>query len=248
MTEYLTKVSGELPVKAESLNKSKVEDLTKGTVQDLKNFDSKNIGEYKLIQNNLEKYPKGYIYINSDKDWQQLSEGSITFNIFDEPGDNVFKLLKELIVLNLIKTHFIIIKLEAASKNNYVYFYLNSTPEIIDERNGIVQFKITKSDFIGSEGSPNLKDKYNLSYTLKDPANQKNIIKLPLLIPTKVTIPKDAGEFITDKQRDLANIKPMKTEVKPVDPCDFGEIIKHQNLILFAIALLVIYYFSINKL
>jgi hypothetical protein len=171
MTEYLTKVSSELPVKAE--------DLTKGTVQDLKNFDSKNIGEYKLIQNNLEKYPKGYIYINSDKDWKQLSEGSITFNIFDEPGDNVYKLLKELIVLNLIKTHFIIIKLEAVLKDNYVYFYLNSTPEIIDERNGIVQFKITKSDFIGSEGSPNLKDKYNLSYTLKDPANQKNIIKLP---------------------------------------------------------------------
>lgn len=240
MTEYLTKVSSELPVKAE--------DLTKGTVQDLKNFDSKKIGEYKLIQNNLEKYPKGYIYINSEQDWKQLSEGNVSFNIFDEPGDNIFKLLKELIVLNISKTNFIIIKLEATAKNNYVYFYLNSTPEIIDERNGIVQFKITKTDFIGSEGSPNLKDKYNLSYTLKDPANQKNIIELPLLIPGKVSIPKDAAQFVTDKERDLANRKPMKTEVKPIDPCDFGEIIKHQNLILFGIALLVIYYFSINKL
>ena len=111
------------------------------------------------------------------------------------------------------------------------YFYLNNTPVIIDETNGIVQFKITKSDFIASEGSPNIKEKYNLSYTLKDPSNQKNIIELPLLIPTKVTIPKDAAEFVTDKERDLLNKKPMKTKVKSIDPCDFGEIIKHQNLV-----------------
>jgi len=234
MSKHLTKV-------VENLTKG-VEDLTKGTIQDLKNFDSKNIGKYKLLQNNLEKYPKGYIYINSEQDWKQLSEGNFIFNIFDDSGDNIFKLLKELIVLNLTKTDFIIIKLESSSKKNYVYFYLNSTPGIMDELNGIVQFKIIKSAFIGSEGFPDIKDTYNLSYILKDPSNQKNIIKLPLLIPNKVTIPKDAALFITDKLRDIKQIKPKKI-IKPVDPCDIGEIIKHQNLILFAIAVLVIFIF-----
>jgi hypothetical protein len=239
MTEYLKKVK----VEVEELINNKVQDLTKGTVQDLKNFDSKNIGKYKLLQNNLEKYPKGYVYINSEKDWTQLSEGNLTFNIFDNTGYNIFKLLKEQLVLNLTKTNFIIIKLENNSKRNYAYFYLNNAPNVIDEKNGIVQFKITKTDFIGSEGSPDLNDTYSLSYMLKDPSNEKIITQLPLLAPSKITIPKNAAQFISDKEKDLLNTKPIQTTIKPVDACDFGEIIKHQNLIVFAIAVLVILFF-----
>ena len=246
MSEDLSKVSGKLPTKVKDLPIEKIIDLTKGTIQDLKNFDSKNIGKYKLSQNNLEKYPKGYIYINAEQNWEQLSESNFMFNIFDDTGDNIFKLLKEQIVLNLSKINFIIIKLESSSKKNYVYFYLNSTPEILDQRNGIVQFKITKSDFIGSDGIPDLNDTYSISYMLKDPANEKNIDKLPLLVPTKVVIPKNAGLFIPDKLREVKNTAIMKTVIKPVDPCDFGEIIKHQNLILFAIAILVILFFILN--
>ena len=231
MSKYLAKVS------------SQVQDLTRGSMEDLKQFYSKKIGEYKLLQNNLEKYPKGYIYINSEEDWNQLSEGNFTFNIFDNTGYNIYKLLKEQIVLYLSKTHFIIIKLESSSKKNYVYFYLNSNPEIIDEQNGIIQFKIVKSDFIGSQGSPNLNDIYNLSYMLKDPSNEKSIVELPLLVTSKLSIPKNGAQFITDKQKDLQNTKPIQTETKIPDPCDFGEIIKHQNIILFIISLLVILFF-----
>jgi len=246
MSEDLSKVLGKLATKITDLPIVKVQDLTKGNIQDLKNFDSKKIGKYKLSQNNLKKYPKGYIYINPDQDWEQLLEGNFMLNIFDDGGDNIFKLLKELIVLNLTKTNFIIIKLENSSKKNYVYFYLNSTPEIVDQQYGIIQFKITKSDFVGSEGVPNLNDTYSISYMLKDPANEKNIDKLPLLVPSKVTVPKNASQFITDKIRDVKNTTPIKTEMKPIDACDFGEIIKHQNLILFAIAILVILFFILN--
>ena len=71
MSEDLSKVSGKLPTKVKDLPIEKIIDLTKGTIQDLKNFDSKNIGKYRLSQNNLEKYPKGYIYINAEQNWEQ---------------------------------------------------------------------------------------------------------------------------------------------------------------------------------
>ena len=77
-------------------------DLTKGSIEDLKNFTSKNIGKFKL-QNNLEKTTRGNIYIDTSKDWSQFSEGYLRLNIIDLFDNNVLNIIKEQMVASLTK-------------------------------------------------------------------------------------------------------------------------------------------------
>ena len=218
-------------------------DLTKGSIEDLKNFNSKNIGKFKL-QNNLEKNTKGNIYIDTSKDWSQFSEGYLRLNILDLFDNNVLNIIKEQMIASLTKINYIIIKLEDSIDHNGVYFYLNKLPVVIDDDNRIIEFLITKTDYIGSIGIPNINNIYDISFILKDPSNEKNISILPLLVPKKVTAPPNGSLINPDKISIEENIiKNTNINIsETIDYCNFNDIL-NQAVISFIIIILILLIF-----
>ena len=162
--------------------------LANGSIKDLKNMTSVLIGKFNLLQNNLEKLQnKGNIYIDTNYNWEQLKQGYIYFNTLDKNNNNVVSVLNNLIVENIYKTNFIILKIESTDADNFVYFYLNSTLNIINNKNKVVEFLVVSPDFIDYQGKPNIKDNYKMSYIIKDPSFQLNLEKLPLLSDIKTS-------------------------------------------------------------
>lgn len=218
--------------------------LADGTIDDLNNIESNSIGHFKLLQNNLEKLQKGGMYIDTNQNWLQLCQGKISFNTFDLDSNNVVNPLNALISENIYKMNVVIVKIKGIDNGDIAYFYVNSP---LVDNNGIVNFLIVKSDFIGHKGQPKNGGIYNMSYIYKNPANQKNIKKLPLLSESLLRVPPNGEIFNTIKPKNVLLSTENNTKVvfvpKDVINTHFCPVIKHDRTIIMFITFLTILYF-----
>jgi len=144
------------------------------TIKELHNFKSTVLGRFTLYDT-CNKNNKGGIYLVDNNGWGELKNGYFEFNVLDENYLNSFSILKNILVENFLKTNYIIIKL--ANSSSSVYFTINRQPSIVDDKNGIVSFYITKDDIIKSEGVPVFNDKYTMSYILNDSSKEETLNK-----------------------------------------------------------------------
>jgi hypothetical protein len=218
--------------------------LADGTIDDLNNIESTSIGHFKLLQNNLEKSQKGGMYIDTNQNWLQLCQGNISFNTFDLYKNNVVHPLNALISENIYKMNVVIVKIKGIDNGDIAYFYINSP---LVDNNGIVNFLIVKSDFIGYRGQPKIGAIYNMSYIYKNPANQKNIKKLPLLSEPLLRVPPNGEIFNTIKPKNvvLSTENDIELVFVPKDLLNthFCPVIKHDRTIIMFITFLTILYF-----
>jgi len=144
------------------------------TIKELHNFKSTVLGRFTLYDT-YNKNNRGGIYLVDNNGWDELKNGYFEFNVLDENYLNSFSILKNILVENFLKTNYIIIKL--ANSSSSVYFTINRQPSIVDDKNGIVSFYITKDDIIKSEGVPIFNDKYTMSYILNDSSKEETLNK-----------------------------------------------------------------------
>jgi len=209
--------------------------LATGSIEDLKNMNATLIGKYNLLENNIEKLSlKGYIYIDTRYNWKQLEEGYIYFNVLDKNDNNILTTLNQLIAVNIYQTNFIIIKIENKYKTNCVFFYLNTPLNVMDEKNGVIEFLVVKSDFIDYNGSPNINDEYTISYILKDPSNQKNLKELPLIAESIKTAPANAQIFKPSK-----HVYKEKKVKKNKGKYKFSNFYKIENILIICFTIII---------
>ena len=184
------------------------------------------------------------MYIDTNQNWLQLCQGKISFNTFDLDSNNVVHPLNALISENIYKMNVVIVKLKGIDNEDTAYFYINSP---LVDNNGIVTFLIVKSDFIGHKGQPKIGGIYNMSYIYKNPANQKNIKKLPLLSEPLLRVPLNGEIFNTIKPKKVVLSTENDTKVvfvsNDIMNTHFCPVIKHDRTIIMFITFLTILYF-----
>jgi hypothetical protein len=144
-------------------------------MEQILDFKSETLGVFTLSDFN-DRHLHGSVYINFEKDWTQISDGYFRINRYDSKKKDIIKKITEILSQNLHKSNYLILKL-SNNENSMVSFFVNRNAVIFDEDNEIYQILVTKLDFIGSSGMPNIQSEYTLAFILNDPSKERNITK-----------------------------------------------------------------------